>query len=261
MTRKISNYNECAYVKRTKVKKLGIFTIVLFLISVGLVISFADLISSRLTGGGSLFIGGKIKISSFNVYAIEIGSFSEYSQAQNLATSIKNKGGAGYILQSGDYHIFLSMYESLADAEQVKGNLQRDSLSVKIYNINMPTIDIKYRGEERLLTNALNEFKKLYRKIYELSIAYDSNEMTKIKVVANIEGYIEEIKGICDDLENEIDYQATAALISVKTSLEKVIVSMKEIVKKNNDGMLFNSAIKYGYFEIMFEYLALAREI
>lgn len=261
MTRKISNYNECTYVKRTKIKKLGAFAIVLFLISIGLVLSFADFVSSRLTGGGSLFIGGKIKISSFNIYAIEIGAFSDYSQAQNLANSVKNKGGAGYILQSGDYHVFLSMYESLADAEQVKSNLEKQGLTVKIYNINMPTIDIKYRGEERLLTNALKEFKDVYRKIYELSISYDSNEISKIKVLANLEGYIEEIKDICDDLEEEIDYKATAELISVKTSLEKAISSIKDIVKKNSDGLTFNSAIKQGYFEIMFEYLALARNI
>lgn len=257
MTDNIYKYGECKPIKSSKKKKSKWFAITIFILMVLITLVVSDLISSRLSGGKSIFFGGKIKVSSFNVYALEVGSFDTKTEAQNFALSIKSQGGAGYIYENKKFYVFISMYENLLDAEQIKTNLKEQSIEANIYQLSAPAINLNFSGSNDILYKSLKAYKELYKRVYDLSISFDGEKISKAELKTKLSEILAEIGEIISTLKASTSTSAESIL--VRSSLEKIKVGFNYLISNSETGLKYNSEIKNLYFDIIFEYLNIAR--
>ncbi len=259
MTHNISDYNKCAYVQTAKAKKAGWFTLLFICISALLIFSMSDFISGMISGRGSMVWSGKIDLKSFSLYAIEIGQYSDFNEAQQVSDKLKSQGAAGYIYHSGDYHVFVSMYDNYADAEQVKNNLENSGQSSKIFTISMPRINIEIGDES--IKEAIGLYRNSYSKLYELSIGYDGGDISKLKVTTDINDIKSTFEKASQSVYDIVLESNNATAVLLKNSLDKIVQILEYTIKINSDGYDFNSAIKKCYFEVIFEYLQFAKKV
>ena len=244
------------YYRKSRTSKRGFFFL-LIMIMLGVFIAFniADIVSSFIIGKGSIFYNGNMYISSKTFYAISCGNFLGRSDAVKMSDQVSSKGGAGYVYLSGDYYVLLSMYASQMDANSVKEKLKSDNIDAKIINVNIPNLKIKFSDKDKNLTKASKEFLSAFDFLYEMSVEYDSGGVTfeqcKISILQKIAelDYIKKIE------------PSTKEGLCVKNKALKMIEILKNLSMVEKSGYLFNSAVKYAYFEIVFDYISMCKSI
>lgn len=244
------------YRRRFKGKRKS-FLFIIFILLIGVIVAFniADIISSMIIGKGSIFYNGNMYIPSKTFYAISCNSFSKKDDAILLAGDVASKGGAGYVYQSGDYYVLLSMYSSQVDAQSVKEKLKEDKIDAKIININIPKLEIKFSDSDKNVSLLAEEFLKVFEFLYDLSVKYDSGgisyEQCKVYLTTKI-AELEFVKNLSP---------TTKEGLAVKNKSLKMVEILKNLTLVEKEGYLLNSSIKYAYFEIVFDYINLCKSI
>ncbi len=240
---------------RQKNKKGFLFLLVLIML--GLVVSFniADIISSFIIGKGSIFYNGNMYLSSKTFYAISIDSFSNHNEALSCAGQVAQKGGAGYIHQSGEYYVMLAMYSSQVDANSVKEKLKEDKVDCKIVNINIPKLSIKFSDDDKNIVKVAKEFLNAFDFLYDLSIKYDAGSISYEQAILTIKNKIAELEYI------KHTTPSTKQGLVIKEKALKLVEMIKNLSIIEKTDYVLNSTIKYTYFEIVFDYINLCKSI
>ncbi len=244
------------YRRRYRGQKKGFFFL-LSMLAIGVFIAFniADIISSMIIGKGSIFYNGNMYIPSKTFYAISCGNFSKNDDAILQAGDVASKGGAGYVYHSGDYYVLLSMYASQVDAGSVKEKLKEDKIDAKIININIPKLTIKFSDSDKNLSKLSEEFLKTFEFLYDISIKYDSGSINYQQCKVYFTTKVAEL-----EYAKNLSPTTKEGLV-IKNKAIKMIELLKNLSLVQKDGYLLNSAIKYAYFEIVFDYISLCKSI
>lgn len=261
MTPKIDDYTKWSYIKRRHGARWGLFSVVFFLLSIMLVFVLSDFISGIISGRGSILYSGKITLSSYSLYAIDVGSFKNESEAKTLSDNIYAQGGAGYVYKSGDYHVFVAMYETLSAAQEIKANLEADGFASKIYTINLPQINMKLSKDEQDIEEAVKYLKGLYHEIYNLSIDYDSRVASKLSIVASMTELKKKVDVLSQKVYDIVLANNKSEAILIRSALEKASLALSDVITFTSDDKTFNGEIKRCYFAVTFTYLNLSKEI
>lgn len=244
------------YRRKYSWRKRNIFFISLITL-IGVIIAFniADVISSMIIGRGSIFYNGNMYIPSKTFYAISCENFAKKDDAIAFAGTVASKGGAGFVYQSGDYYVLLSMYSSQVDAQSVKEKLKEDKIDAKIININIPKLDIKFSDSDKNISKLAGEFLDCFEFLYDIAVKYDSGNLTydqcKLYLATKVAD-LEYAKGL---------HPTTKEGLEIKNKALKTIELIKNLTLVSKEGYLFNSSIKYVYFQIVFDYIALCKSI
>lgn len=244
------------YRKKYSGQKRG-FLFVIFILAIGLIVAFnvADVISSMIIGKGSIFYNGIMYISSKTFYAISCDNFAKKDDAITLAGTVASKGGAGFVYQSGDYYVLLSMYSSQVDAQSVKEKLKEDKINAKIININIPKLEIKFSESDKNISKLAKEFLDCFEYLYDIAVKYDAGSLTyeqcRVYFTTKI-AELEYVKGLDPTTKEGLE---------IKNKALKMIEMIKNLTLVSKEGYLLNSAIKYAYFEIVFDYIVLCKSI
>ncbi len=249
------NYSGKSY-KRYRKNKFGfLFFLCLLMIMVVITFNVADIVSSLIINKGSIFYNNTYYVPSQTYYALSVASFNDKAKAINFAQDIKVKGGAGYVKESGDYYVLLSMYKSQFDAQNVKAKLESEEMKVQILNINIPKLTFKFSESEKDAYKLSNEFLSCYDFLYDLSIKYDSGTIP-------YKDAINEINVKVSSLSYTQDIIATSKeVLSLKEKATTLINKLKNLSIVTSEGYIFNSEIKNTYFEIVFDYIDLCKSI
>ncbi|MDR0850191.1 MAG: hypothetical protein LBN07_01770 [Christensenellaceae bacterium] len=245
----------CKKNKPQKTRVLGtLFILALAGLSFFVILNIADFISSTLMSKSSIFYGGNVRTNGYVMYGICFYQVSGKPEAEALSKSIQNQGGAGYVNQQGDYFIYASMYSSFSDATSVKEKLGG---SAGIINISVPAISFKFGGNADEVVAAIGDLKKIYQSLYQTSIDYDQGVIDTIGAKGAIEDCMElvqqNIEKISDIKDNKIKL--------VVSYLNKTLEHLEALVQRGYWGLEFNAAIKYAYFEAIFNNIALAKAL
>ena len=252
------DYSVCSYIKR---RKFNFFAMVFGILSILLVIFVADFISGKISGNGSILFGGKIKIASYSIYAVELGEYKDINSAQELATQIKRQGGAGYIHLSGTYHVFVSMYENVKDAEQVVNKLSSSGTQAKIFTINVPSIKFEYKGDQSDVVEAINIYKELYRNLYDMAVALDSGKSSIIKIQTQLKQYMEDVNKEIQIIENYYAKYKDENLLKLFISLNNIKELLITVENFAQEELAFTAKLKETYIEVIFIYQNLCKSI
>ena len=249
---------------RSKFKSgISIFFIIVFLLILSLiVVNIADLISSLISGNTSIFNGSKIRITSNTMYAVSLGQFSTKNDAETLANNVASQGAAGYIYQAGDYFVLTSMYDSIIDANSVIEKLKNDNLEAKIVNINIPTIILDYKGKfSNELIESIEFFKICYKKLYDLSINFDSGEITSGQTKQSILDLLSQAKQMQKTTQQMMQQEKLDFLINLDNKMLSLVTILDGLYVTDNQNLMFNSAIKNCYFKIIMLNVTFAKQV
>ena len=253
MTKK---YSKHSYRAGYKSNTSFVFLVVLFSIFVFVAFNIADIFSSLIMNKGSIFYNNKYYISAKTYYAVSLGGYQSLDEAKLNASQVALKGGAGYIHQSGDYYVILSLYKSRIDADSVVEKLKsNDAVNAIIVNVNIPQLTVNFSNNEALLEDMCKEFLDCYEFLYDLSIKFDS-------AIIQYENALQEIKNRVNGYKKYEELNCTSwEAISIKENFKQLVQRLNSLIITQNDNYLFNSRLKYTYLQIVFDYIFLCKSI
>jgi hypothetical protein len=248
-------------------KKSKIFFFTVLFLTMGLILTLADLFSSVITVGNFAFLPSQsVKTSSYKIYAISLQKSSTYNQASTQLQDIKMRGGAGVIYQTdGLYYCLASAYENENDAYGVQNNLKENKTDseIVVISINSINFDLTLSGTEKnALLDAVNSFKTVFKTLYDISISLDTGvkdfptckldaALVKDKFFKTKKNFDEAFK---TKLSNEI-FQTKLKLVELSNSLN-VLTELDRQEK-----VLFSSTLKETYINAILQNKTLASEI
>lgn len=241
------------------IKATKVASIVFLGICLALCISFADLFSSLITVGGfSNITGGEIKQAEFSLFCISLYETETKVQAKEMSNITKRKNGAGYIWQ-GDkyYYVFASGYENKSDAEKVEAKLIENGNECKIVELKFSQITIKAEvndQEKTALLNAVQCYKNLYKKLYDLSVSIDTNLYSEIEAKVLLSDIISEFTKIKTNYESLFNSKLTSNLLELKLSLANIHSILNTLSDFSSTEIPYTSQVKDTYFQILNEY-------
>lgn len=250
-------------INRRTAKKISFLFIFACLILVLLiVVNFADIFSSIITHKGSLFSVTKIETASYSVYGVSIKDYNNQDDASSYALSVSQKGGAGYVYQSGEYFVLGNAYQSLNEATEIKENLQNLGYNARIVNIKVNAISKTYRGNNiKLLTQSLNWFRNCYNSLYEECLNFDKNLSTRNQtnsVIANVLTSLTSLNLELNELKGSSDKELANAIIPhLKTCKEM----LENLLYTKNQNLTFSSQIKCTSIQIVLQNSNLVKTI
>lgn len=246
-----------------KIKRFSIFFLLLFIIIFVLIVfNIADLFSSAITNKGSLIYGEKIRIPNTIYYGISLYSSSDESKSIKQAKSISDQGGAGFVYCMGDYYVFSSIYLSHEDAVEVKEKLLSDSIEAKIININIPVININYKGdflEEN--TNIFSVFKDTFDALYNLTLEYDLGSITVQELKTGLNKLIADFSAKINNFDAIYKKERYDFQDSILKTLNELKVDISKLLTTNGVGLKLNSELKNVCCKIVVDYYNLAKNI
>ncbi len=174
--------------------------------------------------GAAFILMPKKSASKQEFYFVEINQFITYKDANELAISIQEKGGAGYVFFNGSYHVFAGYYPTKSEAETVCENLKEEFECACVfsleYSLNSKNLSA---NQKTALSNMVEMSENTIGEIYENILSFVKNENSEAKlklnfsaILKNFESKMEEFNGVFKD--NKFS-KARASLEKMHTSL------------------------------------------
>ena len=243
-----------------------IVSLFFMIVCLALCISFAELFSSLIAVGGfSNITSGEIKQSAFSVYSISLYETQTKVQAREMSEIVKKKNAAGYIWQTNtNYHILASCYENEADAKNVANKLVENGTTCTTLTLSFEEICLKAdftEQEKTALTNAVQSYKNMYKKLYDLSVSIDTNLYTEIEAKVLLSDIVSEFKKIQTNYEALFNSKLTSDLLELKLSLTNVSTILSSLSDFSSLEIPYTSQVKNTYFQILNEYNNLSKTL
>lgn len=180
---------------------------------------------------------------------VEIGCYSSYKQALELANKCQTEGAAGYIYYDSNYHVLANFYLTETDANSVVENLLNDYNNSKVFSIesnnNKSTIN-NNEDLKNLNTCTINTINNLTN----LSIDYDKNELNFNQVKNKLTNLYENFKSSNNSFLAE--FKTSFKLNSAKENSSKIEQNLLELSSSNEEN--FNQLFKYKLIDIVINY-------
>lgn len=186
-----------------------------------------------LSGEGFLSVFKKSDHSAQTLYAIAVGGYTDITLARNSADIIKDRGGAGYVLQGESIEIIFCLYKSEDDASGALATLGDKSAYIKQIEIDAPALDWCDDNVKDVEKGALEYFDIAFDVLYKTSAQLNDGTITTQEAKTQIKvlyAQIEDIKSVfyeksaeCDS--NEIT-ETKLALITTLALLDNVDFSL-----------------------------------
>lgn len=251
------------YKSSTKIKRVPkFFKILAFILFFCLIFSGAYYFVFYLPVANIFNLNRNLIFKQTSVYALTMSSFTDYETAQVLAQEIKSQGGAGYILkQDQQFLVLASAYELEDDALSVKTRLKQNSqIETQITPICFNSFVIKLDLNQEQLLNlktAVNLFFEEFKFLYNLSVQFDSAQITAQETFTSLNNSIENCQTIKNNYNIAFKTIDDYSIVYVKIYLNEIISILKSINSAEN----LSSQIKYAYFQTLFSYTELINNV
>ncbi len=202
-----------------------------------------------------------VQLSDLSMYMVQMNAYSEQDDAEASAQSIKERGGAGYIIQDEYYRVFAAAYNTEDQAQSVCEQLiEQDEKNAKVYPVSSGTVVFKItatREQIDTVSEAFAYFPEMCGELAEQTINFDKGALSTSQyktLAANIANNLEDLADsinriIAGTSENEVLKSYSQLLDNAREMLEKISI-------ENSDSALaFSSEIKYNYIELAHMYI------
>ena len=222
--------------KRKKYRNvINIFPIIVVCLSIATSLMIASFFSTIITTSGIGLINTTTKTQgSLTLFALSLGTCNTFAQAEELSTSIKNKGGGGVIYKTDVFHVLASAYEIENDALKVQTNLNSQGMTSQIIKIEISQTSISANytlNEVSALDDSLNAYKDAFRTLFELSISLDTQTKTEIVVKESINKLHQRLIKNKEDFALHLNKKLTANLVTLSLQNEKTTSIVKNLIE------------------------------
>jgi len=211
-------------------------------------------------------ITDSLKANALNMYAIQIGAFTDEKNAKVLASELKDRGGAGYILKDDFYRVLAVGFQSEDDARKVKNELDSSGLEAHIYKLSTAGADMRITATEEYvekISNAYSLWEEEYLSLEEIIIQLDSDVLSPIAAYDIIKTKKNRMADIKQELIEISGNQNNNFILSELISLyEKSCASLDKILSNEmSDKVAISSEIKYTNIEMFILYRDYMKQI
>lgn len=207
-------------------------------------------------------INTNLLVASKQVYAVSGGQFEDYNTAFVFSETIKKQGAAGYVYkQEKVYYVLLGGYPKKEQALKVIENLSYDGIDTNLVTLSFFGLSINLsvdKAEKATIKTATNMFYTCYEKLYEYSLDYDKNLLSKGEVLNSIDQLKSQVNEAKRSLKTSSDNISQAGLVYLKLYLGDLQQCLDDL---SNCKENFNAEIKNSYFKSLELYASLRQEI
>lgn len=204
--------------------------------------------------GAMLFEG----VEKESVYLVCAGPYDDLALAKNSAELIKSRGGAGYLLGSGEYELVYAAYPDLSGAQSVAQALG----GAYVKTLNIKKSKLKWaKGDERDATiAALKYYRIAFDALYSCANELNAEEATidNVKVkIGVLREQIADIKSVFGQNSTDEDDQK---IMNVKLALLTALAIVDNITFDGGEAKTLSS-LRYAAVQLSLSRQALMDSI
>jgi hypothetical protein len=221
----------------------------------------ATLGASTLPTASSTHSEEQITAQSVTLYTLQVGAFSDESNAKQAAQEVINRGGAGFVAFDGSlYRVLVAGYTSENDAQTVKTDLDKQSISTTIYKLESGALKFEIGAEQQqidVIKACFNVVPSTVSELQQIVFSADKGE--------NVDDRIAALKSKADEVTTNLKAVVSADSTPM-SSLVKYMDSFCEklgSIHKTADvsGVAFSSELKYNLINVVVDYSAFFKEL
>lgn len=222
--------------------------------------------ASIMTGGFFIHTVGKgdsIKMEPRDYYGISFGSFGTLAEAEKASSTLRARGGGGYIQKGSKFKLFATLYINKADADSVCQRLKNTGTDCSVIRIEIPRYNFVY-DDDYISTNKMTEILELFNfvleNLYSVFLELDGKLINELDAQVRINGLKNEATRLKTDYDNSVSgnspevIKLKAELVSLQINLG--IISEASYISENT-----SIEIKYYMLKIAFSYQNFVNEI
>ncbi len=246
---KTNYYNDVKILKRSlKSRVKSFFVIILCLATIGGCFGAAMFLSSALTVGNIskliAFGNYNIKYKNSNIYAVTLGEYDDFAQAEQVAVGASIQGAGGFVWTDDKHWVIGSVYLKLSDATVVVDNLKDSKYDVKIKEINLPKLNLDFgeyeKNQVKDIKVAMALFDDVYNDLYDYSIKIDKKQVNNLAVSSHLSSLKSRVKISIIALQTILDKPND----KVQT-IQNGLIKLDELLDVTTIKMIENSAINH----------------
>lgn len=249
---KIKYYEDVKVIKRPIKRQIKTFFVFFIIVTIFISCFFtATYLSDALTVGNisNLFVygGTSIKINASTMYAVILGEYSSYEEAERVGLGATLQGASGYIWETDTYWVIGNIYAFQNDANSVVKNLEESNYQVSIKEIYFPKINLDFSDYENKqvseMKNAIEIINSVYNTLYDYSIKYDKSEMNNLAISSGVSDLRGKVKISISSMQNLLKTQNNNIFL-IQNALIKLDELLNQTILKTLDNLGTNYFIK-----------------
>lgn len=186
-------------------------------------------------------------------YLVESGNFKDKATRDAYASSIKKKGGAGFVFEN-ENTVAISVYREKNDAESVAKKLIKNfDIESSVREVKIESEKLKFDTPNSIIEHNLkmiDNMNKYFDEVYSLSISLDSgsNDMQSIKRFLS-EDKESLVSSLSEYEEKSLNASSSEKLI---TAYNKLISGINRLVSSKSSESVFKGELKHFNIEIIY---------
>ncbi|WP_069649205.1 SPOR domain-containing protein [Caloranaerobacter ferrireducens] len=109
----------------------------------------------------------ELTIEGFDLYNIQLGSFSNVENAKALRKELREKGVDGYIVKISDYKVFYATFLNREICDEVLTSIRESYKDAFVNKITVDDFVIKYDSNEQETADMINEIIKTFKNAFD----------------------------------------------------------------------------------------------
>lgn len=223
--------------KRVVKRKTGGLTplsLVVILVFTATIIALLWAVSPLFEKSGQ--VGGK------NWYFVCVYTETTSEKAQISANSVRERGGAGYVINDGKYRITASVYDSEKDAKKVAKTIDGSTVyTLKIDAISLPNFDDEKVKNE--IKNAFSFYERIYEEINGVVTRYEEKKIEESVLAYALEKCKNEVTSLREKMQAVYNETGLSCLNALCDYLDGVVGDLTTAITDGNGSM--SSRVRY----------------
>lgn len=206
-------------------------------------------------------INDDVKLPKLECFMLQMGVFDSESNANTLAESVRQKGGAGYVMRDGEkYRVLAAGYATQEEACSVRDRLKSEGYDCSVHEITTETTDFSVSvmsGTNNTIENLKSAFYALlsaHDDLLELELNFDKSSMTAENGKAAVSTILSQLQSSSSGLKN-LPTEITGCIESYEAALEKLKNANTDSAEE------FSSMIKYAQASCACEFMNMVKSL
>ncbi len=206
--------------------------------------------------------GEVLKIPAKSWYYISFYTRTAETEAAISAHSVKETGGAGYLINDGQFRVVAAVYKSESDAKSVAA---KQTLEAEIYKLAVPGMKISAFGDketDKTVKKAFSYYETVYDAVNTALIDFEKGQSTESALLHTLndirQGISEERFALEKVLAQSSSYEVNAlsdCLASAADTLDNAVLGYGDSI------ILLSARVRYALCEIVYGRYALGIEL
>lgn len=204
-------------------------------------------------------IQSTIEMPAVTIYAVQLGAFSDASNAKGFADKIRAQQYAGYIIQDKNiYRVIAAAYDDSETANKMKVDLKNKNIESQIYSFQVKAANITISAVSDnvlLVQRSFSDIEQWFKMLGEWSSALDKGTLKGEDVVKFMEQNAAAVQERYAGLHKLVESnKGDAAFEGLDKLYGLMVQQISAMDKASRDIKQLALNIRYDYIEIMDQY-------